>query len=475
MATAVLELKADASQLKREAKDAEKSIKSLAESASGKGAFSQLNIGAKDLTQSLRSIKDQFASGDIFGGLASSAKIGGNLVKNLALSPILGPTAVAMAAVGGAAAGMFSAINKGAEMNMLAESSAMTTKGMMGLQYALQKVGIDVEEAPGLMSHFANALMDLGDPASKTSLALQKIGLNAKSFQGKTIEQSLGVAKQALDSTTNSTYKLLAADALFSERRGSRMIPALKGLDASREISDKNGVAEVYQKSANTFIEFQAAIQQIKPAFDGFFAGMAEKVIPEILDAAKALEGSGKKLVTAGERFGDLIVNNVKLLNEVLSAAGNLVSTLVPATKVSSGYESSMGSAFMGMGGMGGFNMQAAIVTGQKNQEETPKESSFMRKLFQSQAGEGDPTKAGQGLNILQKPVPFFAPIVDSLTKIGGGGTGVGNNTVDIQREQLSVLRTISDGVKNWAQTFKPDTNSYLPSIYGNSSLSVTA
>lgn len=477
MATAVLELKADASQLKREAKDAEKAIKGLAEGVSGKGPFSQLNIGAKDLSQSLRGIKDQFASGDIFGALANSARVGGALAKSLALSPILGPTAVAMAAIGGAAAGMWRAMGKSTEMNLLAESSAMTTKGLMGFQYALSRVGIDMEEAPGLISHFANALMELGDPASKTALALRKVGLSAGSFQGKTIEQSLEITKNALDSTTNSTLKLLAADALFSERRGSRMIPALRGLAESQDLAEKNGAAEIYQKSGQTFMEFEFAIKRLQPSLDGFFAGMASKVIPGLNDAASKIETSSQKMARAGEALGILMKD-----------AGGVAAAIITTPKKVQGAatEFGRGALLETLKSLGMSPASKEELEKTKNKRlgiepapETGMEHPFMQKLKQVEAygnlpGE-DPSKADQGLNILFKPLAFFAPIVDSLTKIGGGGGGVGNNTVDIQREQLNVLRQISDGVRSWAQSFKPDSNSYLPSINGNAAFATIA
>lgn len=433
-------------------KAAKEAMRDFIGSSSAKTPFEKINTDVKNASAAFSKFQGQAMSGDLFGALATGSSISKNII------PELGAVGIAVLAVGSAAVlatagmlGMWKAMSQAKEMTAMAEASGMTVTQFMGLEQAFNKAGLALDEAPPLLSHFTEALMSLGDPMSKATYAFAQLGIGAKDFNGKTNAESLDIFAAALDRTTDKTKKLLAANAAFSERRGGRMIQAIQGgaLKESRE--NISPVANVFQQSGEAFIRFQLSTQKLLGTFMTFFAGMADVFVENIggvIDQISRIDLSEDGRIFAGYFVSafDLIKPIFSFLKFILDEFVVVLNTIMLIMAPWAAIVDAFRVAVLG---------EKTVFTssefggGSKDTFETPTSPN-----------------AG-GLNIKFSPMEVIHPIVSSLTKIGGGGGGA-VNSVDIQRDQLDVLRRISDSVQDFSRNINADLTPKLPTIYGS-------
>lgn len=466
------------------------SMKKLIDETSKKGFFEKLNTDVKRVTSAFSQMGQQMASGDIFGALASGSSLAAASIGELGAAAFpLALTATALVGVGVAAKGMWDAMSKANEIKNLADSSLMTTKELLGLEQAFAKFGMGMEEIPTILGHFVETLMSLGDPMSKASTDFARLGLNMKSFQGKTIAESLYILANALTNAKNKSDALTVSQDAFGLRKGSKMLGVLTPENLNKSQTMVLGNADIYERMAQQFLDFQNAIRRLKPALDTFFAGMASKVVPAFISIVEKIERID--LTKFGQQIGDMAIPIIQMMIRFTELAYNLAQPWLKTIDVLQKAISQLSSLFAKLYNFKPFsnaptfsealentkenvqkNKETFSFEGLKdflknsfiqnpflklfpflNKEETPdKSASETSKLIQepkSSFGFFESKTRENALKIPEIPLPVIPAIVDSLTRIGGGGGFGESSGVDVQREQLNVLRRIADGIGN--------------------------
>jgi hypothetical protein len=457
----------DSSGFTQGVKNARDSMSKLIDEVGKKSFFEKLNTDIKRVGGSFANLGSQVGKGDIFGALATSSGLASSFIGEIgaAALPIAG-VAIAATTATVVIKGLWDSMSRANEMKALAEGSLMTTRELMGLEQAFARVGIEMDEVPQLMGHFIEVLKELGDPSSKAATDFARIGLSLGSFQGKTAVEALYTFGNAVDLAKNKTDAFLAVQDAFGLKRAARVMPAIipSNLAASRtETLEKS---DIYEKMAPSFLEFHNQIKRLIPDIEGLAAGLASKVVPQLMEFSSIIERLD--LAAFGAKIGNV-------LNPLTEAIGKIAYGFVALAKIFT---------------LTPFSREEDKKRMEYEWQERRKEQlipGYQRIPYgQSKSSEGGPSGEGAGkplsepykstnrmneLYLPQLPLPVITPIVDSLTKIGGAGNALKGEKVDVQREQLNVLRDISTSIRAFSNTFKPATNSYLPSMYGGATL----
>lgn len=439
-------------------------IDGLKKAASGKGLFAGIESQVSSLQGKFGGVFEKLKSGNILGAFAGAEGMGA----------ALGGVAIAAGGVAAAAAGMWNAMSKGKELTVLADQTNLTIPQLMTLEKVVGKVGMTMDEMPAMMGKFNAAMTDLSDPASKTSQALAKVGLNAQSFQGKSYYEGLKTLAKAMGETTSATDKMSAAAAVFGTKKGNLMMPVMKAEAFAKAESVANPVADIYEQFGPAFAQFQAAITKLALSFQPFFAGMASEVIPVLMPLVSGLESMAPKLVAAGVEFGKEIAVAVLVAEKAWDKIkGATVDLMEPAAKAAPTYTAQIAGGFGGMGTFGGGAGIGIAEATKEAEAPKPKASIFEEARAQVDAQveafkksvttvkPNEPTIDTGTVKAMAAP----ALIASSFTKIGAGGEawGGGDAMMNIQREQLAVQTRMANALERQLASEKQTGMGYKP------------
>jgi hypothetical protein len=259
-----------------------------------------LSDAAKSTQSAFGSITKALAGGDIKGAVTAMGS---------ALTSIPGPLvaiATGAAIVAVAAKGMWDAMGKAKEMNIMAEQAGMSATQFSVLSKVFGKIGIDAEQLPAVMSKMAASMADISDPGSKAAQALKKIGISAAMLDGQSQYDQFKLISKGINELSNASSKMQVARAIFG-RGGATLLPGMK-LEAIAGAEKKiSPMAQISEESGGAFLAFQGAVKGLKVDITGFFGGMASEVVPAL---QSVVEGLGKA---------------ARWLNGVLADAGKLI------------------------------------------------------------------------------------------------------------------------------------------------------
>jgi len=261
-----------------------------------------LSDAAKSTQSAFGNITKALAGGDIKGAVTAMGS---------ALASIPGPlvaVAAGAAIVGVAAKGMWDAMSKAKEMNILAEQAGMTATQFSVLSKVFGKIGIDAEQLPAVMSKMAASMADISDPGSKAAQALLKIGISASMLDGQSQYDQFKLITKGINELSSASSKMQVARAIFG-RSGASLLPAMKPESIASAEKKISPMAKISEESGGAFLAFQGAVKGLKVDITGFFGGMASEVVPAL---QSVVEGLGYA---------------VRWLNGVLADAGKLIGS----------------------------------------------------------------------------------------------------------------------------------------------------
>jgi hypothetical protein len=457
----------DSSGFTQGVKNARESMNKLIDEVGKKSFFEKLNTDIKRIGGAFSGIGSQVKQGNIFGALAGAAGLASSVIGGLGplAAPIMAITAALIAAAV-AAVQLWNAMSRANELKALAEGCMMSARELLGLEQAFAKVGIGMDEAPQLMSHFIEVLKELGDPSSKAAADFARIGLSLNSFQGKTAAEAFNIFAEAVSRAKNKTDAFIATQDAFGVKRAARILPILDPQLLAQSRAQTLGKADIVDKMAPTFLEFQNQLRRLIPDLDGLALGIASKIVPQLMEFSSIIERID--LAKFGQRIGDSLSPLIEVINKITYGFSAMVKifTYTPFSreedKKRMEYEWEQ-------------RRKEQLIPDYKRVPYGQAKAAQGEAGMEGAGGAGyEPYKSPNGspeFNFPQLPMPVITPIVDSLTKIGGAGNALGGENVDVQREQLNVLRDISVSIRAFSRTFKPDSNTYLPSMYGDATL----
>lgn len=229
----------------------------------------------------------------------------------------------ATAALGGLAVAVKSAIDTADAMEELGQKTGIAVEQLSALDFAMRREGVSTEAFSKAMKGLSKSIVEAGDASSKTGQIFKALGVDSTAAPREALLQ----LADAFAGLPDGAVKATAAGAIFGEKVGSELIPALnlgrKGIEQLEEQARRLGVTfgtETAQKAA-TFKDNLFVLQESSKAL-GFT--LAEVVLPALTDISKlmliaAQNGGVLHAVLEGLRagfseiaFGDATKNRVE-------------------------------------------------------------------------------------------------------------------------------------------------------------------
>ena len=418
-------------------------VDKFAAKVNNKGMFSDFQSRANKLRDVAGGIGASLASGNALGAIA------GTEAALMKMGPAMGAVAVGSALVSVAAMGMWSAMSKSKELNNTATQAGITVVQLLTLEKAFTKAGVSADQVPSTMAKFASALGELSDPGSKAAKVLASIGLNADSFKGKSQYEAYKLVATGIDGMTSATDKLIAKRVLFG--RGGPLISDAQIASAEKALPKS---AQLMQDFAPTFTEFQAQIGKLAVSFQPLFTGMASVVIPTLSAVVDEIERID--LTEQGVMFGEAIAESVIALESMIPKLKD-VGTFLRETLA-----------------MFTFGQSEVAIKAIQNRNQGAESDIYgpamptLREKVQmvrDKAKAEHPARTDTGIDLasMAKRERFTMPVVESLTKVGGGAlANDGNQLLDVQRESLRTQQRMAAALDKFVTQFKPESDPYI-------------
>lgn len=389
-------------------------------------------------------------------------------IGSMVASPIFQALATAAAVAGVAITGMYKAMQAGDELGDLSAQTGIAIDKLAVLQESFTQAGLSASDILPTVSKLQKAIAGIGQEGAAS---ITKFGISIADLQGLSPDEQLKAIGDRIMEIEDPARRAAASMEIFG-KSGSKMLSFFTS-GGMEQVAEKVGIqARLLRENAGVFGSVTDNVGMAGLKMQGFFVGMASRVVPQLADAVDRL--AQIDLAPIGESLGEgiaisLIVIEKMIKNHPLVKMFEMWSKLTE-TNVSAGAQQQFGgAAFMGMGGMGGAGMglQEATVKGGEEvgssiegffaeaKAEVEKRREEGRKKFPTLETPGPSGEPLGGIGGMGKGADVFAGL-SSLAKmgaIGGGGPIVQDpiamRSVSIQEDIRNYMRDLVNIVKS--------------------------
>lgn len=382
-------------------------------------------------------------------------------IGSMVASPIFQALATAAAVAGVAITGMYKAMQAGGELVDLSAQTGIAIDKLTVLQEAFTQAGMSAENIQPVVSKLQKAIAGIGQEGASS---ITKFGISIADLQGLSADEQLKTIGDRIMAIEDPARRTAASMEIFG-KSGAKML-SLFTSGGMEEIARKVGTqAQLLKENAGVFDSVTDNIGMAGQKMQGFFVGMASRVVPQLADAIDRM--AQIDLAPIGESLGEGIAISVELIDRLFKKLQKFTA-ITGKTKAT---QQTGGAAFMGMGGFGmgaggmGLAEAAAIA-----EQPTPETTAFglldevradiAKKREEARKKFAPPELPSTGENAfgiggIGKSVDVFAGL-SSLAKmgaIGGGGPIVQDpiamRSVSIQEDIRNYMRDLVNLVKS--------------------------
>ena len=383
-------------------------------------------------------------------------------IGSMVASPIFQALATAAAVAGVAITGMYKAMQAGGELVDLSAQTGIAIDKLTVLQEAFTQAGMSAQDIQPVVSKLQKAIAGIGQEGASS---ITKFGISISDLQGLSPDEQLKSIGDRIMAIEDPARRAAASMEIFG-KSGARMLSLFTsgGMD---EIARKVGTqAQLLKENAGVFDSVTDNIGMAGQKMQGFFVGMASRVVPQLADAIDQM--AQIDLAPIGESLGEGIAISMELIDRLFKKLAEFTA-ITGKSKVT---QQTGGAAFMGMGGFGmgagGMGLAEAAAISEAPAPGAPeiglldevradikKKREEARKKF---APPELPPPSGEplgGIGGMGKGADVFAGL-SSLAKmgaIGGGGPIVQNplemRSVSIQEDIRNYMRDLVNIVKS--------------------------
>jgi len=388
----------------------------------------------------------------------SDAKAG---IGSMVASPIFAVLAAAATVAGVAITGMYKAMQAGGELVDLSAQTGIAIDKLAVLQEAFTQAGLAASDIQPKVSKLQKAIAGIGQDGAS---AITKFGISIADLQGLSPDEQLKAIGDRIMEIEDPARRAAASMEIFG-RSGAKML-SLFTSGGMEEIARKVGTqAQLLRENAGVFDSVTDNIGMAGNKMQGFFVGMASRVVPQLADAIDRM--AQIDLAPIGESLGEGIAISIELIDRMFKKFEEFTA-ITGKAKVGA---QTGGKAFMGMGGFGmgagGKGLAETIATAEQPTPESAmglfdeikadlaKKREEGRKKF---APPELPPPSGEplgGIGGMGKGADVFSGL-SSLAKMGaikGGGPILQNplemRSVSIQEDIRNYMRDLVNLVKS--------------------------
>lgn len=370
-----------------------------------------------------------------------------------------------------AAKGFFAAIQAGDDLVDLNAQTGVAIDKLMELQMAFDLNGMKAEQVQPVLAKLQKSISEAASGSADAAAKFALMGVQIEDIQGLSADEQLFKVGEAISKIENPAQRSAMAMDIFG-KQGAKLLSVFSagGMDEVRKVLGNQSALML--ENAGIFGKASDALGTTGSKVKGFFTGMAAEIVPQftdLLDRLSKLDLSG-----IGQSLGDGIAVALEILERTIEA-------MKPAIKASEKLSQTQGTyggqAFMGMGGMGmgggGTALSAAVAAAEEPQ---PKTSIFdqirqdiEKKREEARKKYATPGAADTGAGYIPKAGSAgpAAMIATSGAKVGalGGAVWGGEQSINVQRDQLAVQQRIANSIDAFLKAATPDSNPYIGSV----------
>jgi hypothetical protein len=254
------------------------------------GFVSAVNRARTSMTGLGSAVQSATAPG-MFSGLTSG------------LQGLLGGVGV-MAALTGAARGLFSAMQEGGALVNLSMQTGVAVDRLMELQMAFDQAGMSAGDIQPVFAKLQKTIGEAGMGNKEAANKFKELGLSVQDMQGLSADQQFAAVGDAISKIENPTQRAAMAMKIF-EDSGTKLLSVFSSGGLKNAQENLGDQAALMAENAGLFKRVSDVLGTAGSKLQGLFVGMASAVVPQIIEVVDSLNSID--LSGIGKAFGDAI------------------------------------------------------------------------------------------------------------------------------------------------------------------------
>ena len=196
------------------------------------------------------------------------------------------------------------AIEKGAGLEALHKRTGESVSSLYELQEGFKAAGLSGDDVAGTLMHMQRAIGGVNEMGERTPDIFRRLGLNIETLQQENAPQQINQIVSALRQL-NTTGAASAATSIFGRMDASNI---LQIVNSTKEFGEgmEHATAEArnWQRVSAAFEALEVSMRQLKNLSSGFFAGLAEGLVPALQRGLNTLQAWEGTLINMGQSIG---------------------------------------------------------------------------------------------------------------------------------------------------------------------------
>jgi hypothetical protein len=212
----------------------------------------------------------------------------------------------AMFSVGAMIEGVQAAIEKGAGLEALHKRTGESVASLYQLQAGFKAAGLSGDDVQSTLLHMQRALGGVNEMGEKTPDIFRQMGLDIETLRKQNGAQQLQSIISGL-STLNGTAAASAAGSIFGRNDYANIIQLKNSMgDVSDAMKEAAAQGQAWQRIGAAFEKIELSLNKVKSMGMGFFAGIAEGLVPAMDAALKWILSFQNALTNIGHSIGNI-------------------------------------------------------------------------------------------------------------------------------------------------------------------------
>lgn len=261
-----------------------------------------------------------------------------------------------LVSVGALADGVFGAIERGAALEALHKRTGESVQDLFELQKGFQAAGLSGDDVQSTLLHMQRAIGGVNEMGEKTPDIFRRLGLNIETLRGQDAPKQLESIVTALGKL-NSSSAANTAGSIFGRFDYANIIQLMNSTKEVGEAMNNAAVAgRNWERVSAAFEQIEIAWNRVKEIGSGFFAGIAEGMVPALQQGLAILQSFQGTITSIGQKIGHMFTGIAEAFKE-----GKLLELLEMTFEAGVEYFTNILSGTIGSGGfwMGIFKVMA--------------------------------------------------------------------------------------------------------------------
>lgn len=230
------------------------------------------------------------------------------------------------AAAAGITVGINKAIQLGARLDHLSTQTGVAAGNLRVLEQAFEDAGVGADQVGRTISRLQRRIVKADNGSASYKRALDAVGLSTGELIAQKPGEQFETVSRAIAGMSNQSRKAQVAMELFGNQ-GAELMGVFEEGSLDSAADSLGGQAELLNKNAALFEKASTLMGRAGNKLEGFFVGVADKVVPVIMPMLERLDGLD--IAGQGQRFGEGLRSGLRAVLGLFEGGtfGDLVRT----------------------------------------------------------------------------------------------------------------------------------------------------